>query len=55
MIGKFASIGALVIGGIIIADVLTHPSGTAAASQGISTVTSPAYAALLGGSNTGGK
>jgi len=55
MIGRIASIGALVIGGIIVADILTHPSGTAAAAQGISTVTSPAYAALLGGGNTGGK
>ena len=55
MIGRIASIGALVIGGIILADILTHPTGTAAAAKGISTITTPAYAALLGGSNTGGK
>ncbi len=54
MIGRIAAIGTLVIGGIILADILTHPAGVTAASQGVSTVTSPAYAALLGGSNKGG-
>jgi hypothetical protein len=44
-----------VITGIIIADILTHPVGTQAAANGIATVTTPAYSALLGGSNPGGR
>jgi hypothetical protein len=52
---KFASIASLVVIGVIIADILTHPSGTKAASSGIAGVETPALSALLGGSNTGGK
>jgi hypothetical protein len=48
MIGRIAAIGTLVIGGIIIADILIHPAGTAAASTGITTVEKPAFNALLG-------
>jgi hypothetical protein len=45
---KWVSIVALVIGGIIVADILIHPSGTSAASKGITGVESPAFNALLG-------
>ena len=45
---KVAGVFALVIGGIIVADVLIHPAGTSAAATGVSTITKPAYSALLG-------
>jgi len=45
---KFFSLAALVVGGIIVADILTHPSGTAAASKGLSGITTPAINGLLG-------
>jgi len=54
MAGRIASITALVVIGVIIADILTHPSGTKAASAGITGIETPALSALLGGSNTGG-
>jgi hypothetical protein len=46
---KFFSIAALVVGGIIIADILLHPQGTAAASTGFTQIETPTYSALLGG------
>lgn len=46
--GKFAAIASLVVVGVIIADVLQNPKGTAAASTGVSTITKPAFSALLG-------
>jgi len=52
---RIASIASLVVIGVIIADILTHPTGVAAASQGIGTVTGQSFNALLGGANTGGK
>lgn len=39
---------ALVITGVIIADVLTHPAGTAAAANGAATILKPTYNAVLG-------
>jgi len=45
---KLFSLAALVVGGLIVADVLLHPVGTAAASKGITGVTSPAISGLLG-------
>ena len=36
------SLAALVVGGIIVADFLTHPSGTTAAANGLATITTPA-------------
>jgi hypothetical protein len=48
------SLAALVVGGIIIADFLTHPSGTTAAANGLASITTPAESSLLGGANTGG-
>jgi hypothetical protein len=53
MFSGFLSLAALVVGGIIVADILTHPSGTAAASSGINGLVTPAIAGLLG--STGGK
>jgi len=45
---SFASgVGALIFG-IIIADILIHPEGTQAASNGIATIAKPSYNALLG-------
>ena len=51
---RIASIASLVVIGVIIADILTHPSGVAAASKGVSTVTGQSFGALLGGANKGG-
>ena len=48
MIGRVASIASLIVIGVIIADVLIHPAGTAAASQGAVGVETPALNALLG-------
>lgn len=45
---KFWSLAALVVGGIVIADILIHPTGTKAASAGIQGITVPAQNALLG-------
>lgn len=39
---------ALVITGVVIANILTHPVGTQAAANSISTVAKPAFSALLG-------
>lgn len=53
--GRLAAIATLIVTGVIIADILTHPSGVQAASSGINTLASSSFNALLGGSNTGGK
>jgi len=45
---KFIGIISLTIGGIIVADILIHPAGTAAASTGITNISRPAFNALLG-------
>lgn len=37
-----------VITGVIIADILTHPTGTQAAANGIATIAKPTFNALLG-------
>lgn len=39
---------ALVITGVIVADIITHPTGTQAAGNAIATVSKPAFNALLG-------
>lgn len=51
---RFWSLAALVVGGIIVADILTHPAGTQAAANGLAGIITPSESALLGGSNTGG-
>lgn len=45
---RFAALAALVVGGVIIADVLIHPAGTSAASTGAVNIEKPALNALLG-------
>jgi hypothetical protein len=55
MLKGFLTLGALIVGGVIVADVLSHPTGTAAASSGISGLEVPALNGLLGVSPTGGK
>jgi hypothetical protein len=47
---KFFSLGALVIGGIMLADILKNPTGTKAAAAGVTSILTPTYSALLGGS-----
>jgi hypothetical protein len=58
-VAKFASIASLVVVGIIIADILIHPAGTAQAMGGLIGMENSAVGGLLGappsGSNlTGG-
>lgn len=48
---KIFGVLTLVIMGVIAADVLAHPSGTAAASNGVSNILKPSYNALLGYKN----
>lgn len=48
MAGKVASTIALVIFGIVIADILTHPAGVSATSAGITQIEKPTFNALLG-------
>lgn len=43
-----AALASLVVVGVIIADILTHPTGTQAAANATSTITKPAFNALLG-------
>lgn len=45
---RIASIAALVVIGVIIADILIHPTGTQAASAGATSIEKPALNALLG-------
>jgi len=45
---RIASIVSLVIVGVIVADILTHPQGVAAASSGATSISKPALNALLG-------
>lgn len=44
----FIGLCALVVVGVILADVLANPSGTTAAANGTATVLDPTYNALLG-------
>ena len=46
--GKFVSLGALIVMGLIVADIITHPTGTAAASHGLSGLESPVVTGLVG-------
>lgn len=45
--GFWTAVG-FVIAGLIIADLVTHPSGTAAVSKGITGVTGSTTSALIG-------
>ena len=42
------SLAALVVGGIIVADILIHPAGTQAAANGLASIVTPSENALLG-------
>lgn len=47
--GKIISLAALVVGGVILADIITHGSTTANAARGIgSGIVNPSLDALLG-------
>jgi hypothetical protein len=46
--GKIAAIAMLIIAGAIIADVLTHPAGTAAAGNGLANLWTPSLQAVAG-------
>ena len=48
---KFWSLAALVVGGIIVADILIHPAGTQAAANGAASIITPSEHALLGSTN----
>lgn len=48
---RFAAIATMIIGGIIVADILTHPQGVSAASSGFVGAERPALNALLGKSS----
>lgn len=52
---RFWSLAALVVGGIMLADILTHPTGTQAAANGLAGIITPTEASLLGGSQPGGR
>jgi hypothetical protein len=45
---KIAAAFALIVTGIVVADILTHPQGTAAAANGTAKILTPTYNALLG-------
>jgi len=47
----FFSLAALVVGGVILADILIHPAGTAAASSGINSLVGSSINGLLGTTN----
>lgn len=46
--GRLFALASLVVGGIIVADILIHPAGTQAASNGLANILTPAQNALLG-------
>lgn len=45
---RLFSLGALIVGGLIVADILIHPQGTQAASSGFQGVETPVIHGLLG-------
>lgn len=45
---RFWSIATLVVGGVIVANILTHPTGTRAAADSARSLIVPSYQALLG-------
>ena len=45
---RIAAIAMLVVGGVIVADILIHPAGVAAASTGAQGIEKPALNAMLG-------
>ena len=49
MTTKIAGVFMVVIGGVILADILIHPAGTQAATNGLAAIATPAESSLLGG------
>ena len=45
---RIASVVTLIVIGVVVADILTHPAGVKAASSGFSGIEKPALNALLG-------
>lgn len=45
---------ALITGGVIIADLVTHPAGTAAGLNGLNGILKTSFSAALGGKKVGG-
>ena len=45
---KLVTLAALVVGGVILADIITHGSQTQQAAQGVAAIENPALGALLG-------
>jgi hypothetical protein len=52
---RFFTLATFVIAGIILADIIVHPQGTTAASNGIVSILTPSYNALLGGTTGSSK
>lgn len=45
---SFLALLGLVVAGLMLGDILTHPAGTQAAAQGIVSIVTPTESALLG-------
>lgn len=45
---KFWAVGTIVVVGVIVADVLTHPQGTQAAGAALNQTLATSFAAMLG-------
>lgn len=45
---RIAALFTLVLGGVVVADILIHPEGTQAASNGLANILKPSYNAMLG-------
>ena len=47
-VAKIFGLAALVVSGVVIADIWIHPKGTQAAGSAVNAISTPAYSALLG-------
>ena len=45
---RFFSLAALIVGGLVVADILLHPAGVQAASSGATALETPVIHGLLG-------
>lgn len=45
--GKWVSLGALIVVGLVVADILAHPQGTASAASGVTGIESPIIKGLV--------
>ena len=46
---RIAAAFTLIVIGVIVADILIHPEGTKQAANGVASILTPTYSALLGG------